>query len=163
MKRVFIATMLFMSMATPNFAATAKNLVCEGGDHSEVHVHIDAEKRYKHLLSCIDGPFVVDMTACAPDGGYGTSYPTGAADLSGVVMRWQDLSTTGGVTSYVNTSGRMHFDGVWYSGSGKKEAQDLLWSFDINTDLTARLDVNESKKKTSYICKIDAPNIHPKP
>jgi hypothetical protein len=39
--------------------------------------------KFSASLNCISGSFISDMTPCAPDGGFGLSYPTGDASLSG--------------------------------------------------------------------------------
>ena len=40
-------------------------------------------------MHCVNGLMIVDMTPCAPDGGWGLSYPTGSAGIADVTTGWQ--------------------------------------------------------------------------
>ena len=71
--------------------ADAKDaILCVSKNAPEVVITLNAERMLTRNVSCISGEFVVDMTPCAPNGGYGLSYPTGEARLSRIVSRWQD-------------------------------------------------------------------------
>lgn len=41
-------------------------------------------------LHCVSGLLIPDMTPCAPDQGWGLSYPTGAANLASVTTLWAE-------------------------------------------------------------------------
>ncbi|MDD9910095.1 MAG: hypothetical protein OXR62_10425 [Ahrensia sp.] len=132
--------------------ALAKSvIVCEpteaGG--SQVVMDLSARSDGESTLACISGDFVSDMTPCAPEGGWGMSFPTGSASLSGVTMRWQDLDEHfGGVASFRKTSTELRFAGGFADGSGVPEDD---WTFTANRlDGTAAL-VNEGKT-SAYAC-----------
>ncbi len=110
-------------------AADAKEVIrCASKGKPDVVITLNGERKFKRILSCISGNFIADMTPCAPDGGFGLSYPTGTASLSGVVDRWQDYGDhIGGVTSHWTKAHQIHFDGG-FMGSGFKQ----LWSFNAN-------------------------------
>jgi len=100
-------------------------------------------------LNCVNGPFVVDMSGCAPIGGYGLHLATGSAALVGVVDRWQDYGEhIGGVTSSAVNATQIYFAGGFnYPPQGYRET----WSFVVN-----RMDglaiLTELGRNTEYVC-----------
>lgn len=120
---------LTMLMAGSSFAASF--VLCQAPDKEDIVIEQDAEKFGEHSLTCISGGgFVVDMTPCAPDGGFGLSAPTGSASLVGVVTRWQDYGDhSGGVVAYSESASSLSFHaGFHYPGSGYQDA----WSFEVS-------------------------------
>jgi len=86
----------------------------------QVKITLSAMRKFSSTLNCISGSFVADMTPCAPNGGFGLSYPTGQASLSRVVMRWQDYGDhMGGVVgNHVNGQEIVFSGGYMSPGDG---------------------------------------------
>lgn len=126
---VAIALSAVVVMTGPSVAASF--VLCQAPDKEDIVIEQDAETFGNHSLTCISGGgFVVDMTACAPDGGFGLSAPTGSANLVEVVMRWQDYGDhSGGVVAYSESASVMSFHaGFHYPGSGYQDA----WRFEVS-------------------------------
>lgn len=118
-------------LATTEHSFAASFVLCQAPDKEDIVIEQDAEKFGEHSLTCISGGgFVVDMTPCAPDGGFGLSAPTGSASLVDVVMRWQDYGDhSGGVVGYSESSSSLSFHaGFHYPGSGYQDA----WRFEVS-------------------------------
>jgi hypothetical protein len=153
------ATFLVFTGLTSNVAFAGEQILCTHAGESDVVIELQAKRQFNRILNCIHGDFIADMTPCAPNGGYGLSYPTGTAALSKVVDRWQDYSKhLGGVAqNYVNGH-EIYFAGGFNSSD---TGFHLFWSFSANRlDGSAVLkrpgDVafsEPAKPDTRYFCK----------
>jgi len=119
---------VLLAVEVLNTAAFAGPIIkCQSNNHSNVFITLNARKQFGHTLNCISGDFVADMTPCAPNGGFGLSYPTGTAALSRVVKRWQDYGDHfGGVASNNISETRMTFSGGFMSSQGFEEKWDFI-------------------------------------
>src|SRR3984893_8689632 len=114
MRRFMLAGIVVASMCQP--ASSATFIRCKSSKDGVVTITLNAMKKFSSSLNCISGNFVVDLTPCAPNGGFGLSYPTGSASLSGVVKRWQDYGNhLGGVTGNRIDRSSILFKGVLMS------------------------------------------------
>lgn len=86
---------------------------CENSEGDRlVVVEFEAQKFEGRALNCVSGPFVVDMSGCAPDGAWTLHSPTGLAHIERVVDRWQDYGThTGGIVHHWISASAIHFSG----------------------------------------------------
>ena len=124
---IVIASMLLVSQ----FASARDQVLCKTADpKADVIIDLSAVWKFGRMLNCIDGDFIVDMTPCAPSGGYGLSSPTGSASLQAVVDRWQDYTNHGGgvVSSFVSNA-KISFTGG-HNAPGKDLSQD--WEFSVS-------------------------------
>src|SRR4051794_35761392 len=84
-----------ITLGTAN-AYAGEIIRCATKGKPEVVMSLNSERvrpvldRVTKVVSCIEGEFIEDMTPCATNGGFGLSYPTGAASLASIVNRWQD-------------------------------------------------------------------------
>jgi hypothetical protein len=132
-------------------AISAPLIQCETEGKTPIMITLNAMRMFSKTLNCIRADFLVDMTPCAPNGGFGLSAPTGTAGLIGVVMRWQDAADHhGGVVRNFLTESQIYFSGL---------SSD--WEFDVNrTTGRAILTINEDeiegmkKGKYMYDCKV---------
>jgi hypothetical protein len=62
-------------LPTPLFAR--EQILCQTTGQSNVVITLGSQTKFGRVLDCIAGDFAYDMTPCAPDGGFGLSYPTG--------------------------------------------------------------------------------------
>ena len=131
---------------------------CYGRDDEIVTIILNSHTLFNHKLNCIEGNFIEDMTPCAPNNGYGLSYPTGSVKLSKIVFRWQDYGDhLGGVASSNIDETTIAFSGGFMSPSGYND----LWDFGIDRitghgklTLYTRENQKTANKKTSdYNCK----------
>lgn len=146
--------------ATAQTSAGASFILCEAPDKADIIVELGARDFDGVELSCLSGgDFIVDMTPCAPEGGFGLSAPTGSASLIGIAHRWQDYTDhSGGVVGFYSTPSAYRFNGGFaFPGSGYTEA----WSFEISRltgvgDLSVVQDVEEGgevgRSQDRYTC-----------
>src|SRR3954452_18660606 len=97
-------------LPTPLFAR--EQILCQTTGQPNVIITLGSQTKYGRVLNCIAGDFVYDMTPCAPDGGFGISYPTGSAGLAGIVDRWQDYANhLGGIAGNFTNDHEIYFSG----------------------------------------------------
>lgn len=155
-----LAVPLFLLQSEQVLAKTKSLIVCQAAGAGDVVVELNSQRFMGRTLSCIHGDFVVDLTPCAPNNGFGLSAPTGSAGLVAVVDRWQEYANhLGGVTSHSATSSEIYFSGGF--NAAESGFQDR-WDFKANR-LTgdAVLTVNKEneeggeagKSETAYHCK----------
>jgi hypothetical protein len=122
-------------------ASAKETILCRSSGSPDTVITLGASTQFNRTLDCIAGNFAADMTPCAPDGGYGLSAPTGAADLVGVVDRWQDYADhTGGVVSHYIKDETIYFAGG-FNAPGNGGLTDK-WSFTLNR-LTGQAELKE--------------------
>ncbi len=66
-------------------------LACESAAGENFTIELFSESTFGPL-HCVTGLTIVDMTPCAPDKGWGLSYPTGSAGLADVTNSWSVAS-----------------------------------------------------------------------
>lgn len=146
-----IAATAYLAAAGISMAAPAEkpmDLLCKGDGNDNVYVHLNSKKQFGHVLSCVSGPFVADMTPCAPNGGYGLSAPTGSAALVGVVMRSQEYQRhLGGVTGFNRQGDDVTFTGGFMGSNG------LQTSWTLKLDPEGNAVVRDKGGSTPYTCK----------
>jgi hypothetical protein len=134
-----------MALAAP--VDKPMHLLCKGDDTDNLYVHLNSNKQFGHILSCVSGLFIVDMTACAPNGGYGLSAPTGSAALVSVVMRRQDYQRhLGGVTGFTRQGDDVTFTGGFMGSNG------LQTSWTLKLDPEGNAVVRDKEGSTPYRC-----------
>jgi len=134
------------ALATP--AEKPMHLLCKGDGDADVSVHLNSKKQFGHILSCVSGPFISDMTPCAPNGGYGLSASTGSAALVGVVMRPQEYQRhLGGVTAFNRQGEDVTFMGGFMGSNG------LQTSWTLKLDPEGNAVVRDKEGSTPYKCK----------
>ena len=141
LKRIAVVAIALVAAAP---AVAADVIVCKSPDYSDVLITINDSKRLGRMVSCIKGDFIADMTPCAPNGGYGLSYPTGNANLAKIVDRWQDYGGhLGGITGFSINRDAIKFDGGFFSSGNWSDR----WRFSVNR-LTgeAALQLNDDKE-----------------
>lgn len=145
-----IAAIAYLAAAGMALGATAEkpmHLLCKGDGSDNIYVHLNSQKQFGHILSCVSGSFITDMTACAPDGGYGLSAPTGSAALVGVVMRPRDYQRhLGGVTGFTQQG-----DDVTFTG-GLMGTNGLQTSWTLKLDPEGNAVVRDKAGSTPYKC-----------
>jgi hypothetical protein len=141
-----LAGLLALSAATP---ASARQVIsCQRAGSPDTVITLGASTQFNRILDCITGDFVADMTACAPNGAYGLSAPTGSAELVGVVDRWQDYANhSGGVVSHFANADTIYFAGGfnWPDNGGLTDK----WSFTVNR-LTGHAELKRFPGQSPY-------------
>lgn len=153
---------LLTAAAALSFAVCAEPIIrCEpqtqGAGIEPVVIELNAVKKFGESLNCIEGASPGDMEPCAPSGGWGLSYPTGAAQLRAVVHRPQDFGDHDGGMMFSGVSNtRLTFEGGFRWTDGSQHGQ---WRFiaDRTTGL-GELALQESdsetlKLKARYACR----------
>ncbi|MCF4130271.1 hypothetical protein [Methylobacterium sp. SyP6R] len=144
-----------LALASADRPASAKDVIrCQAKGQPDVIMTLDGERKFGRVLSCIKGDFVADMTPCAPNGGYGLSYPTGSASLAKVVDRWQDYADhLGGITGYAADVSSLRFDGGFYSPNQRKRgAWGSHWAFKVDRLTGKATLMQEGKPDIGYAC-----------
>jgi hypothetical protein len=111
------ATAILIAILSLPVMATAKEqILCEIAGKPNVVITLGAKRQFGRMLNCISGDFIVDLTPCAPNQGFGLSAGTGSAALVAVVNRWQDYAThLGGVTGNFVNDHEIYFSGGFNS------------------------------------------------
>ena len=143
--KVLVALFL-LSTATP---ASGKQLIlCQRPGSPDAVITLGASTQFNRTLDCIVGNFVADMTACAPNGAYGLSAPTGSGQLVGVVDRWQDyVDHSGGVVCHFANADKIYFAGG-FNWPDKRGLTDK-WSFTVNR-LTGQAELKKFPGHSPY-------------
>lgn len=116
MRRRAIFSAIIAVLALPSGLSAKEQILCTRVGGPDVVITLGARKQFGHVLNCISGNFTVDLTPCAPDGGYGLSAGTGSAPLVAIVDRWQDyISHLGGVTGNWTNDHEIRFSGGFNS------------------------------------------------
>lgn len=128
---------------------------CQSPGREHITINLNEKKAFHHVLSCIRGEFVEDMTPCAPNGGFRLSAPTGTAGLTGVVDRWQDYGDhNGGITGHWMNPAQIYFSGGYNDMDGGYKEK---WSLMVNRVsgkgvLTIQKDNSVEPEKFNYTC-----------
>jgi len=128
-------------------AQAAEMLQCSHDGKADVTVSLGARQAFGAQLGCVEGPFVVGMTACAPKNGFGVS--GGDGKLVGVTKDEHEVLRHSGPvaramvdeTKYLFTGGKVGFGGY-------KEA----WKFEISRVSGAATASVEGKTPIKYQC-----------
>lgn len=119
-----------LAVLAPQVGQAADIIRCTSAGQADVTISLNSTRKFKRVLSCIAGDFIEDMTPCAPNGGFGLSYPTGSAALSSIVDRWQDYADhMGGVASYFSNAHQIHFSGGYMSPT---DGLKTGWTFSVD-------------------------------
>jgi len=129
-------------------AQAAEVLQCSHDGKSDVTVSLGAHQAFGAPLGCVEGPFVVGMTACAPKNGFGVS--GGDGKLIGVTRDRQEVMRHSGAvasarvdeTKYLFTGGKIGF------GHDYKQA----WTFEISRVTGAALASVAGQTPVKYQC-----------
>lgn len=62
-------------------------LECQSAKGESFSIELFSETRWGPM-HCVEGLGIMDMTACAPDGGWGLSLPTGQVPIADVTSSW---------------------------------------------------------------------------
>jgi hypothetical protein len=110
--------------------AQAQTLIqCDSTSASPIIIELAAKKKFDVTLHCINGDFQLEGEACAPNGGFGLSRPTGTGELGSVVMRWQDYIDHVGYNTGVNIS-KTHI--AFWGGFQSGPKWSDRWEFQVN-------------------------------
>lgn len=96
----------------PSPIAYPLTILCTTSNAPDIVVTLSDHREFDRDMNCVAGEFVVDMSGCAPDGGYSLASPTGAPVVIEIVDRWQDYRDhVGGVTRNAVDSNSIYFAG----------------------------------------------------
>ncbi|HQU68369.1 MAG TPA: hypothetical protein PLI43_09225 [Albidovulum sp.] len=85
---VLVAAITWTSLAAAQDGVPRPILLsCKSSAGEDFTIELFGESPFGPL-HCVQGLMIVDMTPCAPNGGWGLSYPTGSAGLAEVTPMW---------------------------------------------------------------------------
>ena len=147
MRRHAGALAAFALVSTPAWADAVR---CVAPGAAPVTITLKARRFAGREMSCIAGDFVADLTPCAPRKAFSLSAPTGAAEIVGVVDRWQDYAGhAGGVVGYFKTHTTISFTGGFNDpASGLKDD----WSFTVDRQDRSGLLTRKGRAATAFRC-----------
>ena len=146
--QAFLAGLSVAALLSPVMSAQAAEMLqCSHDGKADVTVSLGARQAFGAQLGCIEGPFVVGMTACAPKNGFGVS--GGDGKLVGVTKDQKAVLRHSGPvaramvdeTKYLFTGGKVGF------GSYKE-----AWKFEISRVSGAAMASVEGKPPVKYQC-----------
>src|SRR6185312_12942461 len=129
-KRLLIAGFGCLALAGPVAASAAEVLQCTHDGKTDVTVSLGAKEAFGQKLGCVEGPFVVAMTACAPKNGYGLSAASGDAHLTGVTPDWRTGAHTPGPIAGVKVNPAKYLFEGGLLGPDRKVKK--TWTFEIS-------------------------------
>jgi hypothetical protein len=148
------AIIIGVGVQLPVPSAAKEVILCKSDSFPrEVTLVLSSFQRFGHTFNCVNGPFVVNSSGCAPNGAFGLHAPTGSAALVGVVKRWQDYAQhLGGITSNYVTDTEIYFSGGFNGpGSGYEEE----WSFSVSR-LTGKATLKQKADAAELSCEKSA-------
>lgn len=146
-----------VASASPIVASAAETLQCSHGGKADVTVTLGAKEAFGQKLGCIEGPFVVSMTACAPKNGYGLSAASGDARLVAVTPDWRHGALQAGpITGVKVNPGKYLFEG---GQLGADHQAKKLWTFEISRQTGQALFKSAGKSPVQYQCAKAQPKL----
>ncbi len=143
--KIVVAVVMLLAPALQ--AQAAEMLQCSHDGKADVTVSLGARQAFGAQLGCLEGPFVVGMTACAPKNGFGVS--DGAGKLAGVTKdEHAVLHHQGPVARAMVDDSKYLFTGGKVGFGGYKEA----WKFEISRVSGAAVASVEGKTPVKYQC-----------
>jgi hypothetical protein len=147
---------LAVCMLSSFAAAGDLNLMCRSEGQDRFWIETKFDQKFNQTLYCISGgDFVVDLTACAPTGGWGLSQGTGAAKLVYVTKDKviADEHFYGRVRADVDAV-RMEFS-AYFGRDIPSGSADLIWRVRIDRK-TGHAQVEDflEKRNNPYICQV---------
>jgi hypothetical protein len=111
-------------------------LSCQSAAGEDFTIELFAASAFGSM-HCVSGLMIVDMTPCAPDGGWGLSYPTGSASIAEVTTMWAVASQHFG-GKFTATLGPETFSAAASFGEGlepdlSKGSYDMTLTLDRST------------------------------
>ena len=155
MKGLF-AGLISIALPTNAFSHDYTSLIeCKSDNASPILIELWKPSEVENLLHCVNGDFIVDMTPCAPDGGWGLSRGTGLADLSEVTSSWQEAHdhTSGKLSAWV---GMTSIKFTANHGEGIVDANSFLWELTLDR-VTGEAELKDSMREVRfYSCELVA-------
>lgn len=134
----------------PVAASAAEMLQCTHDGKTDVTVSLGAKEAFGQKLGCIEGPFVVAMTACAPKNSYGLSAASGDAHLVGVTPDWRNGSPKAGPIAGVKVNPAKYlFEGGEIGPDRKVKKR---WTFEISRSTGQAVEQSAGKTPVRYQC-----------
>ncbi len=146
--KVALSVLAIVALLAPALQAQAAEMLqCSHDGKADVTVSLGARQAYGQQLGCVEGPFVVGMTACAPKNGFGVS--DGSGKLAGVTKDERAvLHHPGPVARAMVDESKYLFTGGKVGFGGYKEA----WKFEISRVSGAAVASVEGKTPVKYQC-----------
>lgn len=154
------------ALAKPPEQLSALQLVCTSIDNpgDTVSFHIWWSEEFSVQLLCIDAGFIVDLTPCAPNGGYAASATMGIVPIVDIRYLPDFVRNIGNPTVFSRvTSEAVEFraqkSDAWnidlpleYEEAKKEVRMIDIWSFNMDTN-TRRATSASEYSTTNYTCK----------
>lgn len=138
-----------LALGGPVAASAAEVLQCSHDGKMDVTVTLGAKDAFGQKLGCIEGPFVIAMTACAPKNGYGLSRSSGDYSLVGVAPDWHHSTKTGPITGVKVNPANYLFEGGQLGADHQVKKQ---WTFEISRSTGQAVEQSAGKTPVRYQC-----------
>lgn len=130
-------------------------LSCRSDSGEDFTIELFSETSFG-AMHCVSGLMIVDMTPCAPDGGWGLSYPTGSAGIADVTSMWAVAADHFG-GKFTATLGPTEFTAIASFGTGLEPdlspgSYDMTISLDRKTG--AGTYVSGELGKVEFSCEV---------
>lgn len=134
----------------PAVSPAAEVLKCTHDGKTDVTVTLGAKAAFGQKLGCVEGPFVVSMTACAPKNGYGLSAASDDARLIGVTPDWRAGAHDPGPIAGVKVDAAKYLFEGGLLGPDRKVKK--TWTFEISRATGQAVERSAGKAPVRYQC-----------
>ncbi len=150
LRQVLITGAACVSVLAPAVASATETLKCTHDGKTDVTVSLGAREAFGQKLGCVEGPFVVAMTACAPKNGYGLSASSGDAHLIGVTRDWRSGALAAGPIAGVKVNPAKYlFEG---GQLGADHRVKTTWTFEISRSTGKAVATSAGRAPIPYQC-----------
>ena len=149
-KGLLVAAAGLAAVLVPAASSAAEILKCTHDGKTDVTVSLGAREAFGQKLGCVEGPFVVAMTACAPKNGYGLSAASGDGHLTGVTADWRSGAHAPGPIAGVKVNEAKYlFEGGLLGADHKVKK---TWTFEISRSTGQAVETSAGKTPVRYQC-----------
>ena len=154
--KTLLMTCALATIPAVGFALTATDaqmMLCSGADDNTVLVELWKPSDFDQPVHCVQAAFIADMTACAPQGGWGLSSDRRDAELIEVTNDWKTAHKhqAGKVTAVAGTRG-VRFNAQRGIGIGSNLSYE--WKFSVDRRTGEAFWFSADGSKTRFDCEV---------
>lgn len=134
-------------------APDAEMMLCAGTGDSTLLVELWKPSDFDQPVHCLQAAFIADITACAPQGGWGLSSDRRDADLVDVTNDWKTAHKhqAGKVTAVAGQRG-VRF--IAHRGIGIASNLSYEWKFSVDRRTGEAIWFDADGQKTRFTCEV---------
>ena len=155
MKRMILCALLAAAPhgVSAGSAVNEESFRCDSEDGSAVVVRLWKPSGFNEPLHCLQADFIVGMTPCAPNGGWGLSSDTTGAELTEITSDWKTAHEhQAGKVTAISGPRAVMFNAQRGKGIGNNLSYE--WKFSVQRRTGEAVWASRDGKKRAYRCHI---------